>query len=527
VTAAEGAGAASHAALVAAVRAALRGVLPEGAHAGVAVSGGPDSVALALLVAAARPDLRLQVLHVRHGLRDDRADAAAAAALARRLGLPCAIAQVEVGRGAGPEAAARTARHAALRRLAARHGLDAILLGHTADDQAETVLLNLVRGAGLRGVAGMRPVRVVAGVTLIRPLLLLRRADVAEVPAAAGVAVVHDPSNDDLEQRRGRARREVLPALARLAGGPGDPVAALARFACLAAADEDLLHEHAEAATRALVGRVGPVALVPHAALMGLPLALRRRVVRGLVQVAVAGAGAGVAVGNEGGEGEGVDVGVGAGDPVTPPAADVEAVLALAPGAVITLAGAVPVARSQGWLTVGGVPRVGAAEAGGAAGTRRALQERTTHRGTVLEVVVRGAGPAPAEPAHRDDAGAGAWRPVPVELALAAPPRRWSVRAVAPGDVLRCGGRDRALRELARQRGVPRAVREVLPVLLDDRGTLQWVPGVGVRDGLGGTVGGRVALRFEPAERHGRLGYPPDADPREPPAGARDWSDRA
>ncbi|HWB72182.1 MAG TPA: tRNA lysidine(34) synthetase TilS, partial [Egibacteraceae bacterium] len=146
--------------VVAAVRDALDAAVPEGAGVVIAVSGGPDSTALAHLVVEARPDLRACVAHVRHGLRDDASDARVAAAHAAALGLAFHESRVDVQvAGEGPEAAARRARYAALSGVARAVDGRWILLGHTADDQAETVLLNLARGTGIRGLAGMAPVR--------------------------------------------------------------------------------------------------------------------------------------------------------------------------------------------------------------------------------------------------------------------------------------------------------------------------------------------------------------------------------
>ena len=149
--------------------------VPHGARCLVAVSGGPDSTALAHLLAEARVDLDLTVTHVRHGLRDDAADAATAADHAAALGVPYVERRVDVDpRERGPEAAARAARYLALARTAESLRADVVAVAHTADDQAETVLLNLARGSGLTGLAGMRPARplhATGDATLVRHLL--------------------------------------------------------------------------------------------------------------------------------------------------------------------------------------------------------------------------------------------------------------------------------------------------------------------------------------------------------------------
>ena len=272
--------------LVRGVRAALDGHLAEGATLVVGVSGGPDSVALLHLLAAARPDLALVVGHVRHGLRDDAADAEAAMANAAVLGVPVEVLPVDVGEGEGPEDAARRSRLHALTSLAREVGAAGVALGHTADDQAETLLLRLARGTGLDGLSGMAVAVPRDGVLLLRPLLGLRRASVHT--ASDGWPTVADPTNaGDPDQRRGRARREAMPALGRLRPDAGDPVPALARLADLVGEDAALLAAVAAgvpAVARALSRpphRHGRVVVVPDAGLdprdAGHRALLRRR----------------------------------------------------------------------------------------------------------------------------------------------------------------------------------------------------------------------------------------------------------
>ncbi|HEU5322123.1 MAG TPA: tRNA lysidine(34) synthetase TilS, partial [Methylomirabilota bacterium] len=177
----------------------------------VGVSGGPDSVALlhALLALAPAWRLALHVLHVDHGLRPDSArDADVVRALGARLGVAVDVAAVRVGPGS-VEAAARAARHAALEAAADRLGAHRIALGHTADDQAETVLMRLLAGTGVRGLAGIPPCRG----RLVRPLLDVRRAEVLQALEAAGLPWVEDPSNDDPTFFRNRVRHQLIPLL--------------------------------------------------------------------------------------------------------------------------------------------------------------------------------------------------------------------------------------------------------------------------------------------------------------------------
>jgi len=214
---------------VAAARSAVSSAtadLPTGSLVLVACSGGTDSLALAAAAAfvARRGDLRAGAVVVDHGLQAGSDEVAErAAATCRRLGLaPVLVVRVAVDAAGGPEAAARSARYAALEEAASHEGAAAVLLGHTLDDQAETVLLGLARGSGARSLAGMPAVRGV----LRRPILGLRRADTAAACEAQGLVPWHDPTNagrpDD--PLRSRLRVEVMPLLDRVLG-PGVPEA--------------------------------------------------------------------------------------------------------------------------------------------------------------------------------------------------------------------------------------------------------------------------------------------------------------
>jgi tRNA(Ile)-lysidine synthase len=246
-----------------------------------AVSGGADSLALAAATghAARRLRLRAGAVLVDHGLQEGSAGRAAAAAdLCRTLGLdPVDVVRVEVGSEGGPEAAARTARYDALAQVADRHGAAAVLLGHTLDDQAESVLLGLARGSGARSLAAMAPVTD----RWRRPLLGLRRAETAAACAALGLPVWDDPHNRDRSYARVRVRLDALPAL-EAALGPG-VAEALARTADLLRADADTLDALAAAAALDDL-RV--------ADLLSLPPALRTRVLRRAAIAAGAPAGA-------------------------------------------------------------------------------------------------------------------------------------------------------------------------------------------------------------------------------------------
>jgi tRNA(Ile)-lysidine synthase len=252
-----------------AVRDGLAG-LPAGDLVLAAVSGGADSLALAAALAHVAPSLGLRAgaVTVDHGLQDGAAErAAAVAATCRDLGLdPVVVERVGVGTAGGPEAAARAARHAGLDRVLAQTGGSAVLLGHTLDDQAETVLLGLARGSGGRSLAGMRS----ESGARRRPLLGLRREVTKAACAALGLDVWDDPHNNDPAYARSRVRADLLPAL-EAALGPGT-VEALGRTADLLRADADALDEWARTSRQPGVGDLSVDAL------LALPGAVRRRV---------------------------------------------------------------------------------------------------------------------------------------------------------------------------------------------------------------------------------------------------------
>jgi tRNA(Ile)-lysidine synthase len=286
---------------------AAAGVPAAGDGLAAAVSGGADSLALlhGLRTLAGPRGWRLAVVTVDHGLRSgSAADAAFVADHAKALGLDARVetltaADLARHRRAGQEGAARAARYEALWRAAGELGCDWLATGHTLDDQAETVLLQLLRGAGADGLAGM-PVR--SG-RLLRPLLGVRRADTRRCCAAIGVDWREDPTNAEPGPLRNRVRQRLLPLLEELRPGA---TAALARTAALAADERDWLdplvaaalaatsaaspadpaatradprRPGGEGAGRGGPGASGPVAL-DAAALGELPVALARRVVR-------------------------------------------------------------------------------------------------------------------------------------------------------------------------------------------------------------------------------------------------------
>lgn len=259
------------AAVRSAVRASLAGLMP-GDLVLAACSGGQDSLALAAALAfvAPRAGLRAGAVTVDHGLQEGSASRAlAVASTLRGLGLaPIRVATVTVDGPGGPEAAARDARYAALSSAAAELGAVAVLLGHTLDDQAETVLLGLARGSGSRSLAGMSPRRGL----FVRPLLGIRRTVTASACQALGLSAWSDPHNADRRFARVRVRLDALPAL-EAALGPG-VAEALARTAAQLRDDADVLEDIAASQRE---GGDSPLSAV---SLAGLPGAVRTRVLR-------------------------------------------------------------------------------------------------------------------------------------------------------------------------------------------------------------------------------------------------------
>ena len=254
---------------VALVRSAVRAALTA-ERVLVACSGGADSLALAAAVAfeAPRAGVAAGLVTIDHGLQDgSAAQARRVATVGYELGLdPVLVLPVDVGRRGGPEAAARTARYAALADAAAAWDAE-VLLGHTLDDQAETVLLGLGRGSGPRSIAGMAayapPYR--------RPLLAVRRSTTLAACAALGLEPWEDPHNADPAYRRVRVRTEVLPLLEDVLGG--GVAEALARTAALIRDDLEVLDASTSPAGTAPEG-------IDLDELAALPRALRTRALK-------------------------------------------------------------------------------------------------------------------------------------------------------------------------------------------------------------------------------------------------------
>ena len=413
----------------------------------LAVSGGPDSMGLLLAAATLRRRPELVVAHFSHGLRPS-ADPRQAR-LVKRVGASLGIAVEHGSAQAGPsEESARDARYAFLARVAAALGASAVVTAHTQDDQAETLLLHLTRGAGLRGAGAMRELstRTVDGspLTLLRPLLGVRHADTKAVCAEAGVEPVADGSNRSLRFARNRVRSHVMGELERI--NP-DAAGALARFAESAQGDEALLRSLAADAVREHESREAGRVTWQRWALAEIAEPLLARVLQSAWEH-VAGAGAALST---------AKLDAAAGLVRNPRGGE----LMLGRGARLIVEqescvlGRAP-ARSDPFaalpLVVPGVTRAGAWEA-----TTTASKPRPLARG--------------------DAAGKG-WRAVLDADATGAGLR---LRTRAPGDRFQPLGMTQPVRlqDVLVNAKVPRGERDGLPLVVSDRG-IAWVPGVRV-----------------------------------------------
>ena len=265
----------------------LGALIGAGERIGVAVSGGPDSLALLVLAAAARPG-KVAAATVDHGLRDGSAEEAAiVAAICARLGVPHATLTADWADkpAAAIQERARAERYRLLALWAEDQGLDAVVTAHHLDDQAETLLMRLARGAGVRGLAAMRAAAIVpgSGVRLLRPLLGWRRAELEQVCANAGLEPVADPSNHDARFERVRIRQ----ALAESAWL--DPQALAASAVNLGEADTALEWATDQEAKRGLAIAPAEILYRPTDA----PPEIRRRIVaRAVARLAAEGDGA-------------------------------------------------------------------------------------------------------------------------------------------------------------------------------------------------------------------------------------------
>ena len=265
------------------------GMLAAGETVVVAVSGGPDSTALLHAMAAMAADMRwsLHVAHLHHGLRPEAAEEASfVAAMSKTLGLEHhegsadarSLAERE---GLSLEDAARRLRYEFLNRVAAEVGAAAIATGHTLDDQAETVLIRLIRGSGLEGLAGIPPVRQSETARVIRPMLEVTRDEILAYLESIGAEWREDATNRDPEMLRNRIRMVLLPSLE---GYNPDVRRALARVARLLRDDADALRLLAAPAMAETLSGDPACTRVARGPFVRLPAALQRRVLREAVR---------------------------------------------------------------------------------------------------------------------------------------------------------------------------------------------------------------------------------------------------
>ena len=273
------------------VRRTLRrhGLCPPGSRLLIGLSGGSDSVALTRLLLELSPHGGFTIAglaHLNHGLRATASrDETFCRSFASAVGVVLSVGSSDVGALARSqklslEDAARRERYAFLARAADDLGADVVAVGHTQDDQAETFLLKLMRGAGLAGLAGVYPRKG----RVVRPLLDVSRADLRTYLLALGQPWVEDESNDDVANPRNRVRHRVLPELDRALGGDSRPN--LARAAALAREDASWLEQAADGHYAALATEHAGGVELDAEALAALPLPLGRRVaLRGLRQI--------------------------------------------------------------------------------------------------------------------------------------------------------------------------------------------------------------------------------------------------
>ena len=452
-----------------------RALIPPGGRVVAAVSGGGDSVALLHLLSelAGRGVVDLAgVAHVNHRLRGSESDEDErfCRGLARRFGVPClvesaAVADAARSRRISVEHAGHELRHAFFGRAARELDAGRVALGHTLDDQAETVLLRLIRGAGPAGLSGMRPRTGL----LVRPLLAVARAELRRYLADRGIPFREDASNADLRVPRNRVRHELLPHLRTYSPRIAE---ALARHADIAQADEAWLSRRANEAAADLVSRNRGAVELDAAGLTALPPALARRVVREAL--------AGVAP-------RGREIGFDAIERVRRAAAGGGPRADLPGCRVERAAGLVRLLPRRG--RGGPVPP----PPPGFAHRLEIPGEVAVPEAGVLvraEVAGRGAAGVPRVRRPADGDPAAAVAAVPAARPLVVRSWRFGDRYRPPG----LGGRGRKLQDLFVDRKVPRAERTRVPIVADAEGRVIWVIGFGVSHDFRASEGNESVL---------------------------------
>ncbi len=419
------------------------GLIPPGSRVLAACSGGADSVALVHLLSHLSPEGKWEVAvgHVNHGLRPAaEEDAAFVADLARRMQLPFFVRRLQGLGAANLEARARAARYAALAELAREAGAQVVATGHTLDDQAETVLLRLLRGAGVTGLAGILPSRPVApGIRVVRPLLWCRRQALREFLAHCGERWREDESNLDPHRARNRVRHHLLPALA--AENP-QLVQRLGQLAEVVREEEVVWAEWVHRTCREVAQPAHGGWRVSFPRFFQLPVALQRRLLRQLA-------------GNFG------------------PSSFVhveEARRLLRTGQAgqeLTLPGGLRVRLESGSFWVGPVDGATGGEPAELPVPGRVLAPEL---GVVVEAAVE---------ARAGSSRQGRWE---AELDEGWARRRLVVRSRKPGDRIRLNVGSRKLQDLLVDLKVPRWERDHVPVVATQEGEVLWVVGYRVAD---------------------------------------------
>jgi tRNA(Ile)-lysidine synthase len=432
-----------------------------------AVSGGSDSVALLFLLheLQARGEMRLDaVAHLNHQIRPDAdADEQFCEALAGRLNVPFVAARVDVPTRAAAgkcsiEVAARAARRAFLARVRDDRHADSVATAHTLDDQAETVLLRIARGSGLRGLGGIAPVRD----GRIRPLLEVTRAELQHELAGRGETWREDATNADLTNPRNRVRHELLPYL-RMHFNPSVH-RSIARLAELARAEDDWMARSAAAAAESVMDAGDSVVRLHQGRLLALPEAIQRRVVQLALETSMAGRSPSL---------DDVDA-VRAVASGTPAACEVSGVrVEHSSGSVVLINRSVAKVRSEGSSPTFNVdlPVPGVAQVAGTGWVVEALgpQPRPSGRGPRRADFARW-GASGSAPSASNDA---------VEVDAAAVGSQLVVRSRLAGDRIRplgLGGRKK-VQDVFVDRKVNHGDRDTVPIVTDVQGRLVWVAG--------------------------------------------------
>lgn len=461
------------------VLAAIRrdGLIGRGDRVVAAVSGGADSVALAHLLAEAARAGALHfvgIAHLNHLLRGEASDRdeAFCRQVAADCKVPFDVERCDVGAaanlpGRSLEEAAREVRYAYLERARQRLGADVVAVAHSLDDQAETVLMRLLAGAGTRGLGAMKPRRG----RIVRPLLDVRRSELRTYLDARGIAFVEDESNRDRSRRRNRLRRELLPRIVEVEGEAA--IEAIARTARIAQADEAVLAALTREAAARVTTSEAPLRL-DGVAFAREPLALRRRVVWRAVEQVTGRA---------------------------PTFGQVEAVVAFLEQGV---PGSVPVAGGHMELSPdGGVLFSVAPWRPRPEPDWRQWQYTLSVPGRVAVAEASG-----VISAHSDDSEG--VRPHPgarwqVRLCREAVGDVLTVRPWKPGDRVRLpwGSGRKKVQDIFVDRKVPRSERHAIPLVVAGNGQILWVAGHAVAGGVvaGSATKSVVVLSFEPFGR--------------------------